>query len=323
MKPKHVVLLGALFVALAFMVFSCGDDSNDKKEDGPVKCITTRDCPQNNICVQGICKEKPSTTDGDEELDTTENTSDGDEETTDSTDQIPCSYICCSDADCIPPDWTPDQPAWYCDNPNTPQASCKQEAAPCEYECCSTADCVNKDPNHCETWFCNNRGTPDAECVNDMDIYELGHQYCEKNENVGTWIYYEAVMKDGCKVLETKECDRIKDCEENGDGTISCIRSERCREDSDCVSPLKCDYERGFPDIGLGRCLMPQAGEGDICMINVDQQSGNGDWVAECYPPPQNQDDQNGLVCCIDPNQQCSEGTTGVCGWCRPKSQCQ
>ena len=302
---RYAAMMVAILGALLCGACSSGGGNNN----GPILCNTQADCPSGWICLDGQCQE-PATPDGD-------TTTDGDEVELDEADEaselVPCDFICCTDAECVPPTWTSDQPRWYCDDPGTAQSTCKQEAAPCAFECCDTADCVDNfagNPNKCSYFRCQSPGTADAACIQDFDCDDSA-QYCTGLE-ITPWAYYICrVDNQGCKYFEDATCDQIKDCEENMDGTISCLSSRRCHVDNDCTYPNKCLNDPAYPNGEFGRCDVPTVGAGQKCAENcvTDQATSQINCVMVAYC-----DSTQNLTCLVDTSsgQEPYEGTCGT-----------
>jgi|GEM_PF-2978600 len=305
MTPKRMYLLAIMAFALllgAALMVACGGDDKAEEPDGPISCNTIEDCPGGWNCIDGTCQQ-PSQPDGDEDSDAVDEDPDVDER------PLPCDVICCADADCIPPGWTPDEPAWYCDKPGTAESTCLQELPPCEFECCDARDCIEDyegNPNKCDYFYCQSPGTEDAACANNFPSeYETGKQYCSPRADQ-TWVYFNiSTDESGCFKLEEAECDQIYDCaDDNLDGVIECVSSRRCRTDADCVAPLKCDMNAVDDLTGLHKCAVPVVGEGETCAENCVDNGGQLDcnMVAEC---------EEGLTCSVDTSGD--QPWSGVC----------
>ncbi len=327
-KTVNFALVLAAIIALASFFASCssgGSTDNSDYDINNIKCKTSNDCPTGWKCLDSICR--PPSADGDATIDGDE--SDGSDVNLDQEElQVLCNYLCCTDQDCVPANWKEGDPKWYCDHKATEQSTCKQEELPCQYECCTTKDCVDKDPKHCSTWFCNAKGTPDAKCQDDMpdSICTVGYKYCVNNEVIGLWYWDECKLDaGGCKFKERQSCDLILDCDQLMNGQIQCIHSGRCRSDADCELPKKCNMEAGFPELQLGRCLVPRVGKGEICVKNCDDQGQGCETIADCFWETEVDNDRP--TCCIkvnDPNTQCPANVgTGYCGRCTTKAECQ
>ena len=240
-------------------------------------CYTVKDyCAADSECI-GSCKEhvctegkKPVVLDGDSE---TENEFDGE-----------CPYDCCQDTDC--------RQGATC-NPSTHICVI---SSTCYDECCRDQDCVDnikfgadygcvkkhckKPSDPCATACCANADCKAGEACNDNGVcYKISvsctpgySKCCAADPEASDCKALGALSSEAKLVCNSSgnawvldKCPANNDCQDGGNGSVSCFANGRCEMDSDCACPKICLAS----DDGTSRCQLTPAKEGDTCMSDL------------------------------------------------------
>lgn len=328
-RLNRCLVLPALMLALVALTASCAKEEKGVDPNAPIKCASKEFCPPTlPLCVGGECKAAVAE---ENELDTADLDPDlsNDREETVEQDEAPVfcpeGIPCCDDLSCVPPTWKQGDPEWFCDNKGTAESRCREKfVCPAQFECCSSVDCIEgKDgqgyvgnPGKCDTFYCKVEGNNVGGTCQNRRICEPGEKKCSTpNEaDPSSFARYQsceeypgATGSTMCLRWKFESCDPLLDCEAGeAPGTVDCIRSGRCNNDTDCIENFVCkETPQGK------KCVLKTVGLCEPCIVN---QNGQQVVVAECDP----QSPDAPLLCCTD-----QQTGNGVCDKSTPDAQGQ